>query len=43
MERHEADQFPAMVRDGSAVGVEFHPEKSSRAGILGELSGQLET
>jgi glutamine amidotransferase len=30
---HEDDRFPAMVRDGSAVGVQFHPEKSSRAGV----------
>lgn len=36
---HEEDRFPAMVRDGSAVGVQFHPEKSSRAGVafLGAL------
>lgn len=30
---HEEDRFPAMVRQGSAVGVQFHPEKSSRAGV----------
>ena len=30
---HEHDRFPAMVREGSAVGVQFHPEKSSRAGV----------
>ena len=30
---HETDRFPAMVREGSAVGVQFHPEKSSRAGV----------
>ena len=30
---HEGDRFPAMVRAGSAVGVQFHPEKSSRAGV----------
>ena len=30
---HEHDRFPAMVRRGSAVGVQFHPEKSSRAGV----------
>jgi glutamine amidotransferase len=30
---HEEDRFPAMVRDGSAVGLQFHPEKSSRAGV----------
>lgn len=36
---HEDDRFPAMVREGSAVGVQFHPEKSSRAGVafLGAL------
>jgi imidazoleglycerol phosphate synthase glutamine amidotransferase subunit HisH len=22
-----------MVREGSAIGVQFHPEKSSRAGV----------
>jgi len=30
---HENDRFPAMVRDGSTVGVQFHPEKSSGAGV----------
>lgn len=30
---HEGDRFPAMVREGSAVGVQFHPEKSSSAGV----------
>jgi glutamine amidotransferase len=30
---HEEDQFPAMVRAGNTVGVQFHPEKSSRAGV----------
>jgi glutamine amidotransferase len=30
---HERDRFPAAVRWGSAVGVQFHPEKSSRAGV----------
>jgi glutamine amidotransferase len=36
---HEDDRFPAMVRDGAAIGVQFHPEKSSRAGVafLAEL------
>ena len=36
---HEGDRFPAMVREGSTVGVQFHPEKSSRAGVafLGAL------
>ena len=30
---HEDDRFPAMVREGSAIGVQFHPEKSSRPGV----------
>jgi glutamine amidotransferase len=30
---HENDRFPAMVRERNAVGVQFHPEKSSRAGV----------
>ena len=30
---HEADQFPAMVRSGNTVGVQFHPEKSSSPGL----------
>lgn len=30
---HEDDRFPAMVREGSSIGVQFHPEKSSRAGV----------
>jgi glutamine amidotransferase len=30
---HEGDRFPAAVRTGSAVGVQFHPEKSSSAGV----------
>jgi glutamine amidotransferase len=28
-----ADRFPAAVRAGSASGVQFHPEKSSRDGV----------
>lgn len=42
---HETDRFPAMVRDGSAVGVQFHPEKSSRAGVafLGALIREVGT
>lgn len=31
--RHERDQFAAAVRSGSVVGVQFHPEKSSAAGV----------
>jgi len=30
---HEGDRFPAAVRIGRTVGVQFHPEKSSRAGV----------
>ena len=30
---HEGDRFPAIVRAGAAVGVQFHPEKSSAAGV----------
>ena len=30
---HEVDRFPAIVRSGSAVGVQFHPEKSSAPGL----------
>ena len=30
---HEGDRFPAAVRVGSAVGVQFHPEKSSAPGL----------
>ena len=31
--RHEDDRFPAVVRQGATVGVQFHPEKSSRDGV----------
>lgn len=30
---HEFDRFPASVRRGRTVGVQFHPEKSSGAGV----------
>ena len=30
---HETDRFPAVVRRGCCVGVQFHPEKSSAPGI----------
>lgn len=30
---HEADRFPAAVRVGRVLGVQFHPEKSSAAGV----------
>lgn len=30
---HEGDRFPAAVRAGTAIGVQFHPEKSSSAGV----------
>jgi imidazole glycerol-phosphate synthase subunit HisH len=30
---HEQDRFPAAVRVGACVGVQFHPEKSSAAGV----------
>jgi glutamine amidotransferase len=30
---HEHDRFPAAVRAGSVLGVQFHPEKSSAAGV----------
>ncbi len=33
MARHETDTFPAVVRAGSALGTQFHPEKSGRAGL----------
>jgi len=30
---HEGDRFPAVVRRGRTVGVQFHPEKSSAPGV----------
>jgi imidazole glycerol-phosphate synthase subunit HisH len=30
---HETDRFAAVVRTGSTVGVQFHPEKSSAPGL----------
>ncbi len=30
---HETDRFPAAVRCGQTLGVQFHPEKSSAAGV----------
>ena len=31
--QHEDDRFPAIVRAGQTVGVQFHPEKSSAPGL----------
>jgi glutamine amidotransferase len=30
---HDGDRFPAVVRAGNSVGVQFHPEKSSAQGV----------
>jgi glutamine amidotransferase len=30
---HEGDRFPAIVRRGRSLGVQFHPEKSSTPGV----------
>lgn len=31
--RHETDRFPAAIRSGNTLGIQFHPEKSSAAGL----------
>jgi glutamine amidotransferase len=38
---HAGDRFPAVVRAGSAMGVQFHPEKSAAPGVR-FLLGALE-
>ncbi|MEZ4584987.1 MAG: hypothetical protein R2909_01140 [Gemmatimonadales bacterium] len=30
---YEGDRFPAALRSGATLGVQFHPEKSSSAGL----------
>lgn len=30
---HESDRFPAAIRTGNTLGVQFHPEKSSAPGV----------
>ncbi len=37
------ESFPAAIRAGNTIGVQFHPEKSSRAGVdlIGRLLGQV--
>jgi imidazole glycerol-phosphate synthase subunit HisH len=30
---HEGDRFPAIVRRGTVIGTQFHPEKSSAPGV----------
>jgi glutamine amidotransferase len=31
---HETERFPAVVRADRAIGIQFHPEKSSAAGVI---------
>jgi glutamine amidotransferase len=31
--QHESDRFPAVIRGVRTVGIQFHPEKSSSAGV----------
>ena len=31
--QHSATRFPALVRAGRTIGVQFHPEKSSAPGV----------
>ena len=38
---HEDDRFASMIRCGNTLGVQFHPEKSSREG-LALLRGALD-
>jgi glutamine amidotransferase len=42
---HEEDRFPASIRFGRMAGVQFHPEKSSAAGLalLARLVSQVTT
>ncbi len=36
---YDEEHFPAAIRAGNTIGVQFHPEKSSRAGV--DLIGRL--
>jgi imidazole glycerol-phosphate synthase subunit HisH len=40
---HEGDTFPAILRAGSVVGTQFHPEKSGAAGLrlIGNLLAEV--